>query len=188
MKSLKSIKKPIRSILNREVLLLNQNYHPLLICTAKRAISLAFLGKVKIVENYKESVKSPSLTMYLPSVVKLDRFIQVKDNKIVLSRRNILKRDEHQCQYCLRKSIPMTIDHIIPKEKKGPDSWENLVACCHNCNRRKSNRTPEGAEMKLIRKPKQPNRIHYIRQFVKRDQSNWKPYLYMEETRLRGIA
>jgi len=185
---LKSIKKPIRSILNREVLVLNQNYHPLLICTAKRAISLAFLGKVKVVENYKESVKSPSLTMYLPSVVKLDQFVHVKHNKIILSRRNILKRDEHQCQYCLRKSVPMTIDHIIPKEKKGPGTWENLVACCHNCNRIKSNRTLEDAEMKFIRKPKQPTNIHYIRQFVKRDQASWKPYLYMQESRLEGIA
>ncbi len=185
---MKSIKKPITSILNKQVLVLNQNYHPLLICTAKRAISLAFLGKVKVVENYKQRVSSPSLTINLPSVVKLDKFVNVRNNKIVLSRKNILKRDQHQCQYCLKTGVPMTIDHIIPKEKKGPDSWENLVACCHKCNIKKGNRNLEQSEMKLIRKPKQPTRIHYIRQFVKRDQSSWKPYLYMGNKELRAIA
>ena len=79
---MKSIKKPITSILNKQVLVLNQNYHPLLICTAKRAISLAFLGKVKVVENYKQRVSSPSLTINLPSVVKLDKFVNVRNNNL----------------------------------------------------------------------------------------------------------
>ena len=185
---MKSLKKPIKSILNKQVLVLNQNYHPLLICTAKRAISLAFLGKVEVVENYKYKVSSPSFTMNLPSVVKLDKFVKVKDNKIVLSRKNILKRDQHQCQYCLKKGESMTIDHVIPKDKKGPDSWENLVTCCHQCNILKGSSNLKESGMTLIRKPKQPTRINYIRQFVKRDQSSWKPYLYMGNQELSAIA
>jgi 5-methylcytosine-specific restriction endonuclease McrA len=114
---MKTIKNHVNGILNRQVLVLNQNYHPLLVCTARRAISLAYLGKVEIIEKYRETVHSPSVAMPLPSVVKLDRFIHVRESSIVLSRRNILKRDRHQCQYCERRSVPMTLDHIIPKER-----------------------------------------------------------------------
>ena len=185
---MKTIKNHVNGILNRQVLVLNQNYHPLLVCTARRAISLAYLGKVEIIEKYRETVHSPSIAMPLPSVVKLDRFIHVRESSIVLSRRNILKRDRHQCQYCERRSVPMTLDHIIPKERNGPDSWENLVCCCHTCNRAKGNRTPEQAGMKLMRRPKKPTRIHYIRQFVKREQSSWRPYLYMEPMRTGAFA
>ena len=74
----------------------------------------------------------------------------------------------------------MTLDHILPKERGGSDSWENLVACCLECNRKKGNRRPVEAKMPLIRRPKKPNRIYYIRQFVKREQTAWRPYLYME--------
>ena len=97
---MKSLKKPIKSILNKQVLVLNQNYHPLLICTAKRAISLAFLGKVQVVENYKHKVSSPSFTINLPSVVKLDKFVNVKDNKIVLSRKNIFSFINKNLFFC----------------------------------------------------------------------------------------
>lgn len=167
-------------ILNREVLVLNQNYHPHLICTAKRAICLIYLGKVEVLENYRDFVHSPRLTFPLPSVIKLEKYVTVRGNDIVLSRKNILKRDQHQCQYCGRRSVPMTIDHVIPKEKGGKEAWENLVCCCHSCNRKKRNRTPEEARLSLLRNPRKPNRIHYIRQFVKKEQSSWRAYLYME--------
>ncbi len=177
---MRHLKRNGNSILNREVLVLNQNYQPLLICTAKRAICLEYLGKVSVIENYREFVHSPSVTLQLPSVIKLDRYINIKNNDIILSRKNILKRDRHQCQYCGRKSVPMTLDHVIPKELGGKDIWENLVCCCHVCNNKKGNRLPEEAKMPLIRRPQKPNRIYYIQQYVKRSQSAWRPYLYMD--------
>lgn len=177
---LKSLKRHGNGILNREVLVLNQNYQPLLVCTAKRAVCLIYLGKVEVIENYRDFIHSPTVVLPLPSVIKLDRFVKVKGNDIVLSRKNILKRDQHKCQYCGRPSVPMTLDHVIPKERGGSDSWENLVCCCHTCNRKKGNRTPENAGMPLLRSPRRPTRIHYIRQFVKKEQEAWRPYLYME--------
>lgn len=74
----------------------------------------------------------------------------------------------------------MTIDHVIPKERGGKDSWDNLVCCCHNCNRKKGNHTIKDVQISLLRRPRKPNRIHYIRQFVKKEQSSWRAYLYME--------
>ena len=177
---MKGLKRYGNGILNREVLVLNQNYQPHLICTAKRAVCLIYLGKVQVIENYRDFVHSPSLVLPLPSVVKLHKYINVRGSDIVLSRKNILKRDGHRCQYCARRSVPMTIDHVMPKERGGGDTWENLVCCCHACNRRKGNRTPEESGIPLLRRPRKPNRIYYIRQFVKKEQSSWRPYLYME--------
>ena len=59
-------------------------------------------------------------------------------------------RDRYTCQYCHRTlpSGEMTLDHVIPRSRAGETTWENLVACCHHCNNRKGNRTPEEAGMK----------------------------------------
>ncbi len=72
------------------------------------------------------------------------------------------------------------MDHIVPKEQGGLDTWENLVTACPRCNLLKSNRTPEEAQMPLLTRPRRPNRIHYFQRFVNTATANWKPYLFME--------
>ena len=109
------------SVLNRSVLVLNTNYAPLDICTARRAICLFFNEKVEILESYKESVHSPSTALSLPSIVKLRNFVKYHNLDVILTRRNILVRDNHQCQYCSLKKGPLTIDHVIPKNRGGED-------------------------------------------------------------------
>lgn len=98
--------------------------------------------------------------------------------KIILTRKNILKRDRHKCAYCGRGDLPLTIDHIIPKSRGGDDTWENLVAACLPCNNKKGDRTPEEANIKLKIKPYVPNHIMFIRNTVGRLDDNWKPYLF----------
>ena len=72
-----------------------------------------------------------------------------------LSRRNIFLRDEHTCQYCgSRKDL--TLDHVLPRSRGGTSTWENLVACCRECNLAKGRRTPEEAKMPLRRQPVRP--------------------------------
>lgn len=45
-----------------------------------------------------------------------------------------------QCPYCLDKitALDASLDHIIPLSKGGKHSAQNVVFCCHGCNRRKS--------------------------------------------------
>ena len=74
----------------------------------------------------------------------------------------------------------MTIDHIIPKGRGGMDTWENLVTACKPCNQIKGDRTPDEAGMALNKQPKRPNRLHYFQRFVKDQQKDWRPYLFME--------
>jgi 5-methylcytosine-specific restriction endonuclease McrA len=168
------------SILNRSVLVLNTNYAPMDICTARRAICLFYNEKVDILESYKESIHSPSVTLSLPSIVKLKGFVRHHKMDVVLSRKNLMIRDKYQCQYCSSKKNPLTLDHVLPKNRGGMDTWENLVTACQSCNRKKSNRTPEEAKMLLVRLPKKPNKIHYFQQFIREKQTAWRPYLFME--------
>ena len=85
------------------------------------------------------------------------------------------------CQYCGSKSQSMTIDHIIPKDKGGKDSWDNLVAACVPCNARKGNRTPKEARMELKKKVRKPTTVLHLQTFVKQFQGSWRPYLFMQE-------
>jgi 5-methylcytosine-specific restriction endonuclease McrA len=138
------------------------------------------MGKADEVVNYEEVIHSPSFEMPLPSIVRLDRYVRVRDKKIVLTRKNVLKRDNHRCQYCGRTSVPLTLDHVLPKQRGGRDTWENLVAACHPCNVKKGNQTPAEANMPLLRKQFKPSRITYFQKFVRKHQASWRPYLFME--------
>jgi len=162
------------------VLVLNQNYEPLSVCNVKKAIMLLFLRKAELLEaSNGKVIRSVSLTMPFPSVVRLSSFVRIPYKKIILSRKNILRRDGHRCQYCGRGDVPLTLDHIHPRSKGGEDSWENLVAACVKCNNRKGDGTPEEAGMPLIRVPIKPNHVTFLRHFVGNLDDRWKPYLFM---------
>jgi len=169
-----------KNLLNSVVLVLNANYSPMTVCTAKRAISLYFLNKIDVLSNYNEKVHSPSTSLDLPSIIKIKTYIKNNSMTVEISRKNVLVRDNYTCQYCKKKSKSLTVDHVVPKFRGGQDSWENLVAACKNCNQIKGEHTPEEARMPLIRKPKRPNRIHYFQRLVKKKQADWRPYLFME--------
>jgi len=163
------------------VLILNQSYEPVSVCSAKKAIILIFLTKAEIIAKRDgRVVRSVSTSMPFPSVIRLARYIKVPFKKIELSRRNILKRDGYRCQYCGTKSHELTIDHVIPKSRGGSDSWDNLVSACKECNNKKADRTPEEAGINLIKKPRRPHHILFITQYMGKVDENWKPFLFME--------
>jgi 5-methylcytosine-specific restriction endonuclease McrA len=74
----------------------------------------------------------------------------------------------------------MTIDHIIPKSFGGQDTWHNLVCACQKCNTIKANRTPQLAEMRLIKTPKKPSPIFYLQTIVQKPHNTWKSYLFLD--------
>jgi len=168
-------------LLNRVVLVLNSNYSPMTVCTAKRAICLQVLRRIDVIEKYNEKIHSPSISFNLPSVIKIRDYIRHNDMAVEISRKNILIRDDHSCQYCGTKMTShLTVDHVLPRFRGGKDIWENLVTACKPCNQKKGNRTPDEANMPLDHQPKRPNRIHYFQRFVKDLQVDWRPYLFME--------
>ena len=167
-------------VLDESVLVLNQNYEPLNVCSVRRALVLIFRGKAEHVETSEAVVRTVSISFPVPSVVRLERYVNTPRRRVVLSKRNILKRDSHQCQYCGKVDRRMSIDHVIPRKYHGPESWENLVAACVSCNARKGDRRPDQAGLRLIRKPKRPNNISFIRNFIGFSDHLWKPYLFVD--------
>jgi len=161
------------------VLLLNQNYEPLTILKLKRAITLLILGKVDLIENEDGKVlHAISVTYPCPSVIRLKYYVRIKRKEISLTKKNIIKRDNHQCQYCGRKTGVMTTDHIIPKALGGDDSWENLVCACLECNNRKGKRILKQAAMRLLKKPKRPSYFTFVLREFGNPKEKWRPFLF----------
>ncbi|GAB4332615.1 MAG: HNH endonuclease [Calditrichia bacterium] len=169
------------SLLNQTVLLLNKSYEPLSICNVKRALKLLYLGKAEVVEQNHGLLHSARQTISVPSVIRLARYVKVPYKKVILNRRNLLIRDRSTCQYCGKKTPPLTIDHVVPKQFGGKDDWENLVIACQSCNHRKGNRTPEQAGMRLLRRPSRPSYYFYLQHIAGLDADRWKPYLFLKE-------
>jgi len=148
--------------MNGQVLVLNQNYEPLNICAWQRAVSLIYVGKALMLEHDSRVLHSPSVTIPMPSVIRIARQIKRPLPEVKLSRQSLMARDRYTCQYCGKKSKHLTVDHVIPRERGGRHDWDNLVACCMACNNRKRNRTPREADMSLIRQPSRPRFIPYL--------------------------
>jgi len=158
---------------------LNQSYEPVTVCSVKKAIILIFLEKAEIVSTSNgKMLHSAKAQFPWPSVIRLNRFVKVPYKKVILTRKNILKRDSYKCVYCGRSDLPLTVDHVIPKAKGGEDVWENLVAACVVCNNKKGDKTLEEANLILRTKPFKPNYLMFISKIVSKIDENWKPYLF----------
>ena len=168
------------SVINSSVLLLNQNYEPLQVCSARRAVVLLFQGKAEMIETADGiKIRTISREYALPSVVRLWHYRKVPHKRIMLTRKNIITRDNNRCQYCGSTKGPMTIDHVIPKRVGGDDSWENLVCACAKCNNKKGDHTPEQAEMQIMKKPIRPTFITFIQRNIS-IADRWRPFLFMD--------
>lgn len=143
----------------QSVLLLNASFEPLKIISWQRAVSMFFMGKVEVVEEYDHNIRSISLVIKAPAVVRLLEFVKVGRKSPPLSRTNVLARDNFQCQYCALDLTlkEATLDHVSPRSQGGKTTWENIVCACGSCNRKKGGRTPKQARMKLLKQPIRPD-------------------------------
>lgn len=141
------------------VLLLDKNEEILQITNWRRALVLLMKGKAECAESInkiEEFIKIDDT--YIPRIIKLKYEMAIPEKELPFSRENILRRDNFTCQYCGKK-LPikeLTLDHVYPKSRLGPDIWENLVACCKECNQKKADKTPKEAHMKLLKRPERP--------------------------------
>lgn len=145
-------------------LLLNASFEPIKIIPWQRAVSLFFLGKVEVVNTYEKEIRSVSVAIKMPAVVRLLRYVRLGQRRPPLTRLNLLARDHFRCQYCSIELTPAvsTIDHVIPRSQGGVTSWQNVVVACHTCNRRKGGRTPAQAKMDLPTPPIAPDWLPVI--------------------------
>lgn len=68
------------------------------------------------------------------------------------TRFEILRRDNHTCQYCGQKApdVELHVDHIIPVTLGGDDKPSNLLAACVDCNRGKTSISPDSPIVEAI--------------------------------------
>lgn len=158
-------------------LVLNAGYEPLSVVSFKRALVLVMNGRAIIVESdNKHPVRSPDGTWERPSVIVLTRYVKMPHNRQVpVSRRGVLRRDNHRCGYC--QASASTIDHVLPRSRGGKDEWENLVACCLKCNNIKGDRTPQEMGWRLLQPPKTPYGTAWLVRGIERPQERWEDYL-----------
>ena len=163
-------------------LLLSQGYEPIKIISWQRAMTLLTLDKVEVVEQYDAEIRAVSMIVKVPAVIRLRKAFRRHAKPVKFSRVNIYARDEYRCQYCGTKcSIDqLTYDHVVPRSKGGRTTWENIVSACYACNRRKANRTPIEAGMKLLTIPARPTWMPsvQIRVSARSVPDAWRDYVY----------
>lgn len=170
------------------VLLLNgSTWEPLDIISIPRAINLLLANKAIIVEQTGQVLRSVHEIFPIPSVIALKTYINVPRRQATWSRRAVLTRDNYVCIYCSRKpgdmvqgkplnKSDMTIDHILPRSRGGKDVWTNTACACYVCNRKKGNRLPGEAGMKLLWEPRRP-RTNYLVLEVGTGPASWKKFI-----------
>jgi 5-methylcytosine-specific restriction endonuclease McrA len=165
-----------------QTLLLTNGYEPLQVIGWQRAITLLALDKVDVVEEYDAEIRAVSIVVRVPAVVRLRKAFRRFAKPVKFSRVNIYARDGYRCQYCGQTCTvsELTYDHVIPRSRGGRTCWENIVSACYACNRRKANRTPAEAGMKLLSTPARPTWLPSvsIRVSARSVPDAWRDYVY----------
>jgi 5-methylcytosine-specific restriction endonuclease McrA len=161
------------------VLVLNATFEPINVCTVRRATVLLLKARAELVERSERELHSESLTMPRPIVIRLTTYVRVPRDahRRKITRRAVFARDRWTCQYCGGIRGTLTIDHVIPRSRGGPSSWDNIVTCCAPCNRRKGDRLPKQANMHPRNKPAPPAATIFVHVAVPRVPEVWQQYL-----------
>jgi 5-methylcytosine-specific restriction endonuclease McrA len=154
------------------VLVLNATYEPVNVCTVRRAIVLLL-----------------KQTMSRPAVIRLVSYVRIPrdTHRRKITRRAVFARDNWTCQYCGART-QLTVDHVIPRSKGGGSTWDNIVASCAPCNRRKGDMLPRQANMQLDRPPRTPNPDVFIHVASPTIPVSWRRYLSEPEVKPRVQA
>lgn len=145
-----------------DTLVLDPSYRPVGLISWQRAITLLFENKVEVIEHHDDwTVRSVTVTLRVPSIVRFIRAIRRRKQVVKFSRENVWGRDKGACQYCSAKVArsDFTYDHVIPRAQGGQTTWNNVVVCCTPCNQKKGGRTPAQAGMMLRSTPARPTKL-----------------------------
>jgi 5-methylcytosine-specific restriction endonuclease McrA len=152
-------------MINWKVLVLNSSFEPLQFCNARRAIVMVIKGRAEKVEVDGYLVRSPSITMRLPTVIRLLSYVRRPYRPgVAFSKKNVFKRDQYTCQYCGASGGNLTLDHVVPRSRGGATVWENVVVACQKCNTLKGDRSLQETSLSLLRSPVRPSHILFARQ------------------------
>jgi len=183
--------------LEGKVLVLNRSFLPVHVTSVRRAFTLLYQGVANAVnEEYRlfdfdswadlstamrgDTIGIVGRVIRVPRVILLVAYDRVPKRRVRFSRYNIYARDRNTCQYCgIRFTrAELNLDHVKPRSQGGGSSWENVVCSCLDCNRRKGGRTPEQADMKLLRAPRRPEWTPFVLEcFSPARYEEWAPFM-----------
>jgi 5-methylcytosine-specific restriction endonuclease McrA len=160
------------------VLVLNATYEPINVCTVRRAVVLLLKEKAEVIEHGEWELHSATRTLARPVVIRLVTYVRIPrdTHRRKITRRAVFARDNWTCQYCGSRAN-LTVDHVVPRSKGGISSWDNIVASCAPCNRRKGNALPRQAGMQLQRQPRTPSAHVFIQVASPSIPAAWQAYL-----------
>src|SRR3954469_16456105 len=146
----------------RRVLLLNATFEPLTALSLRRAVVLVVCGKAEVVHGDPTGsmVHSSSAEVIVPSVIRLSTYVRVPyRGRVPLTRAGLMHRDRFRCAYCGGRAE--TIDHVVPRSRGGPHTWQNCVASCARCNHRKADKLLSELGWRLRVVPNAPRGPHW---------------------------
>ena len=112
-------------------------------------------------------------------MIRLVHFVRLPfRNRVPLNRRAVFNRDGHRCQYC--GALAENLDHVVPRSKGGPHTWDNVVASCTPCNARKGDKLLEHTNMVLRRRPVAPSSSTWLVAAFGNPVADWMPYLMLD--------
>ena len=173
-------------LMEQPVLVLNRLWQAVNTCSVRRAFTLLYQGQAQVVDSMggnnfhthdftswqawsaqnpaADMVNTISFRIRIPRIIVLLVFDRLPRKEVKFTRHNVFERDKNTCQYCGKvfDRSDLNLDHVLPREKGGQTTWENIVCSCIPCNTKKSNHLPHQVGMHLIRKPKRPQ---------------WRPFL-----------
>jgi len=189
----------VSSVLQEPCLILNRNWQPITFLPIQTAIVnvMRDMASVLDVEDYLlltfeewvdlgrdtgRWIRTPSREIAAPEVIVLKKYGERPPRRVVFNRPNLGKRDAFTCQYCgaALSTDDLTVEHVLPRSRGGPTSWENCVAACEDCNSRKADRTPREAGMRLRAKPLRPMWRPRLRPPAGETRKSWVPFLEKE--------
>lgn len=145
--------------MNKKTLLLDANFQVQAFIPFRKTVKFLANDKVEVISTWSDQILFGDQIIQYPAILKLKNTVKRNFFNITFNRRAAIKRDDNRCQYCDRKlsSTQITIDHIVPRSQGGGTSYLNCVTACITCNNYKGNRTPEQAQMILLKKPVIPD-------------------------------
>ncbi len=184
-------------VLSERTLVLNRSWSAIATTTVKNALRLVYTGAAKAirpdtyevhgfeswtdlaVQSGEPCIRTVALKIRVPEVILLTRYNGMPSPSAVFTRRNLYKRDGNTCQYCgVRPGThELSIDHVLPRSRGGLSSWENCVLACVRCNRRKGDRLPHEANLKLLSRPRVPKWNPILEISLGRVRSSWEKFV-----------
>ncbi len=166
--------------MSHRTLILNSWYLPVKVVHWQAAVNMRYKGTVDVVVEYSDTVSSPSVTWFVPAVVRLRRPTGSK-KAVKFSRVNVYTRDHYTCQYCGQRfpARALSYDHVVPRSAGGKTCWENIVTACKSCNAIKDDQTCDEAGMWPLSSPRRPKTLPLTAPLIDPVEApeEWRPYL-----------